>query len=203
MHVGREGHLGGVRLFVCQRLHTDDRLSFMGDLDPPVNPVLASRGDLHGLRGRVEQFSTLPSHSSTTCTDLLLFSLLWTLAESTTSSFWTKNRGAWSRTRRSLVVMMSVSPWPTRVPGPRVHALTFQVVRLSGKREFDLGGAIGRRRQRRGPEGRIGEVGPDNGLNRGPAAAGSTVDVGGDHLAGLALGCPVKRSRELGCRGSI
>ena len=131
--VGREGHLGGVGFLVGQRLHPDDRLAFMGDLHPPVDPVLASGRDLHGLGRRVQQArARCPRTSSTTCTDFFVFSLLWTLAESTTSSFWTKNRGAWSRTSRSFVVMISASPWPTLVPGPSVQVLTFQVVRLSG-----------------------------------------------------------------------
>ncbi len=29
--------------------------------------------------------------------------------------------------------MTSASPWPTRVPGPRVHTLIFHAVRLSGR----------------------------------------------------------------------
>ncbi len=54
MYIGREGHLRGVRLFVGQRLHPDNRLAFMGNPDPPVNPVLAAGGNLHGLRLGVE-----------------------------------------------------------------------------------------------------------------------------------------------------
>ena len=50
MDVGREAHLRGVGFFVGQRLHADDGLALVGDLHPPVDPVLRAGGDLDGLR---------------------------------------------------------------------------------------------------------------------------------------------------------
>ena len=54
------------------------------------------------------------------------------MADSTTSSFWTKKRGACSRSSRFFEVMTSALPSPTRVPLPMAQTRIFQVVRFSG-----------------------------------------------------------------------
>ena len=77
-------------------------------------------------------WSVLPPSSIATCTDFFVLRKLWTMAERTTSSVWTKNRGASRRTIRSLRVMTSVWPWPTLVPWPMPQTLIRQVVRFSG-----------------------------------------------------------------------
>ena len=135
MDVGREGHLRRVRLLVGERLHADDRLTLVDDLDPPVDPLLAAGGDLDGLRGdsserlraRCRRAPGRPGPPSS------VLRLLCTLAESTTSSFWTKNRGRLQPDEQVLggddLGLALADP---AFPGPCVQALTFQVVRLSG-----------------------------------------------------------------------
>ena len=54
------------------------------------------------------------------------------LAERTTSSFSTKNRGAWRRRRRFFLVTTSAEPSPTSVPRPMAQVLIFHAVRFSG-----------------------------------------------------------------------
>ena len=46
VNISREAHLCRVGLFVGQGLHADDGLAFVGDLHPPVDPVLRAGGDL-------------------------------------------------------------------------------------------------------------------------------------------------------------
>ena len=80
----------------------------------------------------------------------------------------------------------SASPWPTLVPWPMRPDLDLPGGQVLGQRELDLGGAVGRRRQRGGPEGGVGEVRADDGLDRG-RLAGSTVErVGGDDSSAIA-----------------
>ena len=122
-----------VGFFVGLGPHPDDVLAFVGVLRSPIDPgsepaaIWTLAQDLTlGLEHAAIEIERRPAPV------FFFLSLLWTFADSTTSSFSTKNLGASTRTIRSLRVTISVSACPTLVPGPIVPVLTFQVVRLSG-----------------------------------------------------------------------
>ncbi len=94
------------------------------------------------------------------------------MAEKTTSSFWTKKRGASSRTIRFLVVTTSVSPSPTRRARAECPDLRLPGGEAFGHGDFHGGGAVLGGDQIGRPVGRIGEVGADGGFDACRTLAG-------------------------------
>ena len=166
VHIGREGHLGRVRFFVGQRLHPDDGLAFVGDLHPPVDPVLRAGGDLDGLGRLVQRLEHAAFELEHDLNRLLRLELVVDVG------------------REHDLVLLDEEPRRLEPdeqvlggddlglaladPGSRAHGpgLDLPGGQALGQGELDLGGAVGGRRQGGGPEGGVGEVGADDGLNR-------------------------------------
>ena len=101
VHADGEMHLDRVGLFVGERLHADDGLALCRRLHPPIDPRLAAGRHFDGLFARVERRERLAVELDYGPHALRRFRRLCTMAERTTSSVSTKNRGASIRTADS------------------------------------------------------------------------------------------------------
>ena len=173
MDIDGEPHFHGIRLFIGQGLHADDRFSFAGDFHSPIDPLFPSRVDRDLLCEAAERRQTVAIHFEDHFDRFGGFEIVMHVRRQDDFVFLDKE--PWRlQTHEKILLRHDLGfPLPDFRAVPQGPGLHFPAREVLGHVEGDFGESLFVGEDRRGPVGGVGEVLPHGRLEHCRAGIGA------------------------------